>query len=305
MESLKEFLNQHQWSDTTVETEEGDISAVFFDWKKLPAEDKADLFEYFTNEDTQKKIEKGEWLPIAVLDMYYGMDSFAEMNNKGILVVVQKDSEYKPGTVLWFCQDNDEPVQELAESLDALKVKNLKEEKEEKVTANDSPDSHLEPPYKELWDSSIEKSIKKDLDGAIADLKIIMKELPGNIAVLKALAQVSEMKSEFDTALEYVNKALSFKPNDFSLLKTKGEILISLKHYDGAIELSQAMEKIARDDDDDSDLGKALALRGIALVKTGKTKEAKPLIEEAEEKGSFLSMTFSDYDWAKEEVEKV
>ncbi|MFT3700134.1 MAG: hypothetical protein QM831_43715 [Kofleriaceae bacterium] len=132
-----QLIEQHAWKARTIEVDGVEYDAIFFDWYDLEAQDEAviakgkalpedqrddyfshaslwtgDFEEYFSG-DKDEQVEAGLWLPLAVLGMAEGMESFAEMNNDGFLAL-----DLESGKVIRYNQDDDE-VQDVG-TLDEL-----------------------------------------------------------------------------------------------------------------------------------------------------------------------------------------
>jgi len=139
-----EFLAKYAWKRATVELGGETRDACFFDWfavsanddaeiakgKALPEAERdrffnhvhlwtADFDQYFAGIDGGELVERGEWLPFAVLGLGNPatLESFAEMSNDGFLALVT-EGEHK-GAVIWYYDDETTVV---ADSLDELTV---------------------------------------------------------------------------------------------------------------------------------------------------------------------------------------
>lgn len=133
-----DLIERHAWKPAKVEVDGVEYDATFFDWyeledkdsvvvaqgKALPEDQQDDFFghahfwttdfeEYFSGEK-HVEIEEGRWLPLAVLGLTSSPDSFAEMNNDGLLALVVAD-----GSVIRYNQDDDD-VQTVCASIDEL-----------------------------------------------------------------------------------------------------------------------------------------------------------------------------------------
>lgn len=140
------FLTTHAWKNATVQLDGDEHDACFFDWLELEAKDgekiakgkalpedqheqyfghlqlwTSDFDQYFAGEQADK-IEDGDWLPLAVLGLGNAttLENFAEMNNEGFLALVI-GGDGKPGSVVWYNQDDDE-VRVVADSVDDLEI---------------------------------------------------------------------------------------------------------------------------------------------------------------------------------------
>lgn len=138
MHPAAEFIQRRAWKPAKVEVDGVEYDATFFDWYELSAKDDAavsrgkalpeaeqdDYFghahfwtsefeEYFSGEK-HVEVEEGRWVPLAVLGLTANPDSFAEMNNDGLLALVVED-----GSIIRYNQDDDE-VQTVCASIDEL-----------------------------------------------------------------------------------------------------------------------------------------------------------------------------------------
>ncbi|MBO9205203.1 MULTISPECIES: hypothetical protein [Niastella] len=149
MEAIKKRLQSYIGKDLTIVINEENENLIMLDWEQLDGEyaemsskmkgmtqeqmgdflqgnscDLMDIYDYFMDDDCIERVENKEWLPIGLLGLCHGPESYAEMFHGGILLLdLSADPENPP--VIRFYESEESTI---AEEFDSLQITVVEED---------------------------------------------------------------------------------------------------------------------------------------------------------------------------------
>jgi cytochrome c-type biogenesis protein CcmH/NrfG len=115
-----------------------------------------------------------------------------------------------------------------------------------------------------------------DVGAEIARLEHLVTRRPDSIALYSELGTAYMEARRFEDAIDLLTRARGKRPDDVAVLTALGTAYLNLHHFDDAVE---AFERIARLDSSNPEarynLADAYLLRGLALVDSGRTPQAR------------------------------
>lgn len=262
---------------------------IVIDWDELKEEESDDgetraqhIFDYFVDDGALEKINSGEWIPMGVLGLTHDPDSFAEMNNGGLLLVDLK------GVVFHHHRGNTIRV---ADNVDALQIEDM----EVKKPDVDPSKTHLEEPYLEVWEKTGELIRQGAFSEAIQTLRPLLRELPNNMTIVCQVATLLSKGGDVRSALELLEAAESLKISESRVAVKRGEILMESGDLKQAKEFAEKAMQFAAVTKTKADLTRAHALLGVLCMKSGDETEGLDHLKKAHELSSIISATVSGF----------
>jgi len=152
MEAISKLLKPFVGKPLTVVINDEDENLHVFDWAKLENEhdkiiaktkgmteaqmsdflshngsDLMDIYDYYMDDDCIEKVENKEWVPFGILGLSHNLDSYAEMDHAGLLLLDVSEDEASPSVVLYL----DSEAETVADSFDELEIAESDEDADE------------------------------------------------------------------------------------------------------------------------------------------------------------------------------
>ncbi len=152
MDLISKLLKPFIGKPLTVIINDEDENLHVFDWSKLEKEhykiiaktngmtdaqrndflshngsDLMDIYDYYMDEDCIEKVENKQWLPFGILGLPHNIDSYAEMDHAGLLLLDVSEYEENPSVVLYL----DSEAETIADTFEELEIAETDEDEDE------------------------------------------------------------------------------------------------------------------------------------------------------------------------------
>lgn len=254
--------------DLSIEFSGRKDSLAIVDWSTIDetSSEYEDIQVYFMDDVCIDKVLNDELVPFGLLGLCYNPESFAEVNNGGLLLF---DRE---GSIHFHSHGK---FEQIAKSFDQLKII-------ENVEEVSDDDTHLNPPYSQIWESARGFEKHKDFQNALLIIGTLHQALPLNRTVAVHLAELFIKTGQYQEASSIADKMLTKESSYIPALNLKGNALIGLGKFPEA--LACAEQIVAQEDSDDffnDKIARGFALRAVILAKTGQGDLGKEDIKKA------------------------
>jgi hypothetical protein len=89
--------------------------------------DLMDLYDYYMDDDCIEKVEQREWIPFGIVGLPHNIDSYAEMDHAGLLLMDVSQNADNPSVVLYL----DSEAETIANSLEELDIAEIDEDEDD------------------------------------------------------------------------------------------------------------------------------------------------------------------------------
>ncbi len=152
MDAISKLLKPFIGKPLTVIINDEDETLHVFDWAKLEKEhetmivktdgmtdaqrndflshngsDLMDIYDYYLDEDCIEKVENKQWIPFGILGLPNNIDSYAEMDHAGLLLLDVSEDQENPSVVLYL----DSEAETIADTFEELEIAEMDEDEDE------------------------------------------------------------------------------------------------------------------------------------------------------------------------------
>jgi len=266
---------------------------LFFNYGKLSDEDKADIADYYLEDDVLESVISGELVPIAILGLTDNPDSYAEMSHAGILLWDLRKSSAKT-EILFFNVNEDAELEIAADTFAQLPIQPVEQKSEPKEISSDIEEL-TSPAYCADWDKLILLYGQDKPLEALAIAEKLTALLPSsNIELMKMQALMLAEVERFEEALTVAEDIVIESLGNAAELEFAGRIQLKSKAYSKALETADRLFEWRGNDDNSKLRAAAHAIRGIAQFYTGDQSEAVKNLEQAKSLHSMVIVKYPE-----------
>lgn len=266
---------------------------LFFNYTALSDEERADIADYYLEDDVLESVISGELVPIAILGLTDNPDSFAEMSHCGILLWDLRESSAKT-EILFFNVNEDAELKTAADTFAQLPIQPVEQKSGSEEISSDI-EVLTSPAYCADWDMLIDLYRQDKPLEALAIAEKLTGLLPtGNIELMEMQALMLVDLERFDEALTVAEDIVIYSMEDGPELEFSGRIQLKAKAYDKALETADKLFEWLGDDDNNKMRAAAFAIRGIAQFHAGDKAEAVKNLQEAKSLHPMINVKYPE-----------
>jgi hypothetical protein len=118
------FEKEHE---TMIAKTDGMTDAQRNDFLSHNGSDLMDIYDYYMDEDCIEKVENKQWIPFGILGLPNNIDSYAEMDHAGLLLLDVSEDQENPSVVLYL----DSEAETIADTFEELEIAEMDEDEDE------------------------------------------------------------------------------------------------------------------------------------------------------------------------------